>query len=40
MEVLDLRGFDSIGTLMVLRELGYKFEVVEPEEIAKDKEKS
>ena len=40
MEVLDLRGFDSIGTLMVLRELGYKFEVVEPEDVASEKEDS
>ena len=40
MEVLDLRGLDSIGTLMVLRELGYKFEVVDPKDVAKEKENS
>ncbi len=37
MEVMDLRGLDSIGTLMVLMEMGYKFEVIE---VATEKENS
>lgn len=41
MEVMDLRGLDSIGTLMVLMEMGYEFEPVKgEEEVAKEKENS
>lgn len=35
--MLDLRGLDNIGTLMVLMEMGYKLEVIE---VAKEKENS